>query len=234
MSRLIKCENRHFYDADKWDNCPICGEAIVVKPINPEIGEEKTLRMGNNRGSARADIHELGKKGVPIAQEDDDATLPVQVMPVSSPPEMKKKEPEIQIPNSWNVENVKEEDDDKTISLSVSAQQEVCGWLVGLSGANRGKDYRMIAGKNFLGRSLTMDIVIEGDNEISRETHCSLIYDTRKNEYWAAAGLGSMTYLNGELLRGQARIHTGDIIGVGKNELMFVAFCEGDRTWKNI
>ena len=33
MSRLVKCENGHFYDADKYAKCPNCSRDFVVAVI---------------------------------------------------------------------------------------------------------------------------------------------------------------------------------------------------------
>ena len=44
----------------------------------------------------------------------------------------------------------------------------VCGWIVCIADPRKGKDYKIHAGKNFVGRTDDMDIQILGDNKISR------------------------------------------------------------------
>ena len=45
----------------------------------------------------------------------------------------------------------------------------VVTWLVCIDGPSKGRDYRIHSQNNFIGRSRSMDICIEGDNTISSE-----------------------------------------------------------------
>ena len=42
----------------------------------------------------------------------------------------------------------------------------VCGWLVCISGPRQGKDYKIVQGKNFIGRADDMDIQILGEMKL--------------------------------------------------------------------
>lgn len=54
--------------------------------------------------------------------------------------------------------------------LFLEEEHPVCGWIVCVKGPRRGKDYRVMDGKNFVGRADDMDIQILGDNKIARRT----------------------------------------------------------------
>ena len=58
----------------------------------------------------------------------------------------------------------------------------VCGWIVCVSGPRQGKDYKVVSGKNFIGRADDMNIQILGDNEISRRNHAVIVFDPKKKE----------------------------------------------------
>ena len=57
----------------------------------------------------------------------------------------------------------------------------VTGWLVCLEGPSRGRDYRVIAEKNFIGRASDMEIRITGDDTVCLRNHAVLVYDPEKN-----------------------------------------------------
>ena len=67
-----------------------------------------------------------------------------------------------------SVEKSQEEIED---ILFLEEENPVCGWIVCVKGPRRGKDYRVMDGKNFVGRADDMDIQILGDNKIARRNH---------------------------------------------------------------
>jgi len=107
----------------------------------------------------------------------------------------------------------------------------VVGWLVCTSGPERGRDYRIHAGRNFVGRSYKMDISIQDDPAVSRENHSSIVFDPRHGDYMLVPGEGTNTYINERPLTEPERLENGDVIGIGDSEFTFIAFCTGERTW---
>ena len=126
-------------------------------------------------------------------------------------------------------------DDDKTISFGffgMNAVQPVTGWLVCMTGDERGKDYRLHMGKNFVGRSPSMDVVLVDDKKISREKHCSVIYEPKRNIFYVSAEGGNLVYLNNELLETSKELHEDDRITIGDTTLTFIPFSRGERKWE--
>ena len=71
-----------------------------------------------------------------------------------------------------------------------------------MAGPRRGKDYRVMAGKNFVGRADDMDIQILGDNKISRRNHCVIVYDEKQSKTVLLPGdSNGIVYLNGQKSR---------------------------------
>jgi hypothetical protein len=105
----------------------------------------------------------------------------------------------------------------------------VCGWLVCIHGAEKGKDYRIRSENNTIGRSRDMNICISGDDSISRETHAIITFDPQTNSFYLRPG-GSrgLAHLNGRAVFEAAQLQPYDEILLGKTKLVFLPLC-GDR-----
>jgi len=111
--------------------------------------------------------------------------------------------------------------------------EPVVGWLVCVEGPDRGRDYRIRAQRNFIGRDVRMDICIAGDDQVSRDTHATLIYDPRSNAFRIAPGDShGMTYLNNESVDTPTALKPYDMIEVGVTKLLFVPLCGEAFQWK--
>ena len=129
--------------------------------------------------------------------------------------------------------NYSEDDDDRTIMAEGKEEKRyfVTGWLVCVDGAEKGRDYRLHMGFNRIGRSDQMDICLEDDLAITRDNHCSVIYDDKNGQFLVKPSVGTVTYLNGNILLSAEIIKTGDRIRVGQSTLELVAFCNGEKKW---
>jgi hypothetical protein len=123
--------------------------------------------------------------------------------------------------------------DDKTISVFTkkAGASPVAGWLVCQDGAEKGRDYRLHTGRNFVGRADKMDIVIKDDPEITREDHCSIVYEPRAGSFMLVAGHGTVTFINGKRLDAPGLISEGDEIEIGKCKFIFIPYCKEGRKW---
>jgi len=126
-----------------------------------------------------------------------------------------------------------DDDDVKTVGIYSKSHDAdpVVGWLVCTEGTEKGRDYRLHHGRNFVGRGLTMDISIQADEQISRENHFSIVYDPKTGIFTAVSGEGTVTDINDKLLRGTEELKDDDIISVGATRLVFIAFCKENRKW---
>lgn len=114
--------------------------------------------------------------------------------------------------------------------------EPVVGWLVCINGTSLGTSYELKAGKNFIGRSsLENDIVLKGDQSISREKHAIIVYDPRSKCFLAQPGMSrELFYLNDKAVLQITEIKERDIIAVGKTELMFIPFCGSEFSWESM
>ena len=110
----------------------------------------------------------------------------------------------------------------------------VVGWLVCLSGPDRGRDFRLHAEKNFIGRSPAMDVCVAGDETVSRDRHATVIFDPKRQFFWALPGDASgLVYLNGDIVHSPTQMHRDDVLEVGQTKLVLIPFCGDKYTWSH-
>lgn len=130
----------------------------------------------------------------------------------------------------------KSEDVGKTVGVFQKTMklEPVVGWLVCIEGPDKGKDFRIYAKNNTIGRGEKMDICIKGDTTISRENHARLGYDDKHNNFHLIPGESSNNiYLNEEPVYVPAKLKIYDVIEFGDTKLLFIPFCNDKFTWKD-
>lgn len=200
---ITRCNNGHWYDTSVHKECPHCKQA----------GERLGIRLN--------DIEEDDKT---VSLAEMDPSLEAELADIMN-------SPVIQAEGGSSTE----EDDDKTMAFGffgVSETSPVVGWLVCMNGSDRGRDHRLHAGKNFIGRSTSMDVLLVEDKTVTRDKHCSVIYDPKGNAFYVSGEGGNLVYLNGEVLDTSTQLDEGDTITVGKTDLLFIPFCREGRTWE--
>lgn len=204
---LVKCPNGHYYDSSRFgNNCPHCGMSGAAS-----IGADQTTVPLN----------------IPDApQPANEVTEPLTVsQPVVSQP--------------TNVTTPTVSDDDRTLPVTADMLDgmaekpaPVVGWLVCTDGVNKGTDYRLHQGRNFIGRSPEMDVCILGDNTVSRSSHAIVVYDPRSNVYLAQPGSSKeLFYVNDKLVLNPVELKTMDLLNIGDTKLMFVPLCGEQFHW---
>lgn len=118
-------------------------------------------------------------------------------------------------------------------ALFLNEENPVCGWIVCVAGARKGKDYKIIAGKNFVGRADDMDIQILGDNKISRRNHCIIVYDEKQSKTVILPGdSNGIVYLNNEAVYVPKPLSQFDMIEMGESQFVFIPFCGEHFKWE--
>ncbi len=107
------------------------------------------------------------------------------------------------------------------------------GWLVCIEGNNRGRDYRLHAGYNTIGKNPANDIAISGDDTVSRERHAVIAYDQEENLFFFAPQNGvNLLRLNGKVLMTASEIKANDILTIGKSRFIFIPLCTENFRWE--
>lgn len=108
----------------------------------------------------------------------------------------------------------------------------VCGWLVCISGAQQGRDYRIKEGKNFAGRADDMDIQILGDDKIARRNHAIIVYDPKQKSTVLLPGdSNGLVYHNNMVVFAPTPLSAYDAIEIGGCLFVFVPFCGDNFVW---
>ena len=128
-----------------------------------------------------------------------------------------------------------EKDTGKTVAVFQKSfsREPVTGWLVCIEGAEKGKDYRIAAKNNSIGRSETADISIT-DQAASRENHARLSYDGNHNKFYLIpAERTNNIYINDEPIFVPTVLKKGDVIELGESKFIFIPFCDDAFNWQD-
>lgn len=110
--------------------------------------------------------------------------------------------------------------------------EPVVGWLVCIEGPSRGTDYRLHAGYNYIGRE-SGDVRIRGDQQISRQNHAMVAYDSGEHLYFVGPSAGrNLIKVNGYAVLQAVEIKNYDIISIGTTRLIFVGLCGERFSWE--
>lgn len=116
-----------------------------------------------------------------------------------------------------------------TPNSAESQIQPVVGWLVCVNGSTKGRDFRIHAQYNYIGRARHMDICIEGDTTISSEQAAILAYDDQQKMFFFAPSQGrNLVRLNGKAVLSPVELQAYDRLSIGKSEFLFIPLC-GER-----
>jgi Inner membrane component of T3SS, cytoplasmic domain len=111
----------------------------------------------------------------------------------------------------------------------------VVGWLVCVSGQDKGRDFRIKNERNFIGRAPGMDICISGDDGISRERHAVISFNPRKSTYLLMPGEShGLVYHNDDEVIGPIELKPYDVIEMGQTKLLFLPFCGPQFSWNTV
>lgn len=109
------------------------------------------------------------------------------------------------------------------------------GWLIALGGEHVGTDFRLKAGKNFVGRNPDMDIALTEDKSVSRERHAIVVYEPKAHLYLVQPGeSSSLVYKNNEVVLTPMRLEAYDMITVGDVNLLFMPLCGERFNWSDL
>ena len=198
---IYRCDNGHFYDDEKHGSCPHCeARSAATDQWTASIEKPQPSRAANDEKTV------FGKAGVGIAAEGQKIHV------------------EMATPAAAR--------DEKTVGIfhTKKGMNPVTGWLVCMQGAEKGRDFRLHVGRNFIGRAIENDIALIDDREISRKDHCSIIYEPNQGSFVLLRGEGE-TKVCGESLGGSVPLLGDERIEMGASVFVFVPFCKEDRKW---
>lgn len=211
---LKRCNNGHFYDADKYTSCPHCNPTVSASEVTVALNTENMsadVKSAFDDDSKTVSLQDAVNAAVePVAPVAAPAAAPA---PVAAP-----------------------SDDAKTVSYystSIGAEP-VVGWLVCIEGDHYGESFQLKSGRNFVGRNSNMDVVLAGDMSVSRERHAVIIYEPKAKCFIAQAGdARELFYLNDGVVLNNEMMKNYDVLTIGNEKLLFVALCGPQFCWED-
>lgn len=210
---IVRCEKGHYYDAEVNSSCPQCaleaqGGGMAGFSPTESIGPTEPV------GSAEP-VNTPGAGGV-------SPTIPV-TNPGFTPTDFA---------NGGRLTNVRIQPYEPTMPVpqgGVVGFNPVVGWLVCVDGADKGTDYRIRNGNNYIGQDQSMDICIRNDNHISHKNAAVIGYDDVEHQFFFGPSGGHNTVrVNGKMVINAVPLSAYDVITIGTTKLMFVPLC-GER-----
>lgn len=203
---VTRCPQGHFYDTDKNSSCPWCGVQNLDKDMTHSISDNVAL--------------------------DTEKTIAVNDHRTSLEDALPNLEEKTIAMNYRNKNSVSTDGATVAIVKKRIGIDPVVGWLVCTKGAEKGRDYRIHTEKNSIGRSDSMDIVIKGDETISRVNHAFLMHNPKKNTFRITNGEGrGLVYVNGDDVSTFAELKAYDVIEMGDTSFAFIPFCNDKFNW---
>lgn len=191
-------------------------------------GEEKT---GNPlKKEPRADTAHAGSDdGTGSVPQSSSSRQPSAASAPSGEPEeqdvhTRRLQEEVNSTMGWDDEQ------NRTLGRYHTASSPVVGWLICLKGVHQGEGFPLREGQNNVGRSKNMDVVLSGDDSISREKQVIITYEPKKRVFYIQQG-ESLTYLNNEPILVPKEMKAYDQIQMGKSCFLFYPLCGESFTW---
>jgi hypothetical protein len=112
------------------------------------------------------------------------------------------------------------------------AVDPVVGWLVCIAGPDKGRDWRLVSGRNGIGRGEDMAVRLAGDPSVSRDRHAVLGFDPRTGGFQLAPGDGqALVYCNGATVLVPLTLAAHDRIELGNSTLLFLPLVGPGFRW---
>lgn len=210
---LKRCKNGHCYDPSITPECPECaaqaGHTIPLAQTNLNGGWDAPDAIGKTQPL------QVAKGG----------TVPVN--PVSP----------LQWADEGDYKSAGAVSDQYNPTMprdyqTAAAIQPVTGWLVCIEGTEKGKDYRIHAEMNYIGRSKSNDVVLSSDPTVSRDRHAVIAYDDREKMFFFAPANGaSLVRQNGRPVLNTVELKQGDRLEIGSGIYLFVPLCGESFQW---
>ncbi len=110
------------------------------------------------------------------------------------------------------------------------------GWLVVIAGPGKGHVRKLIHGVNSLGRSADERVPLDfGDMAISSEKHALIAYEPKARKFHITHHSGAnLTYVNDDLVMGQALLEPYSLIQIGETKMRFVPLCGDHFSWDEL
>lgn len=109
----------------------------------------------------------------------------------------------------------------------------VVGWVACVGGPDKGRDWRLVAGSNFVGRAPSMAVALGSDKKVSSERHAIIRFEPVHQVFSLLPGdAHGLVYLNGVDVMVPSPLAAHDRIELGASTLVFVPLAGEKFRWE--
>ncbi|MBP3237798.1 MAG: FHA domain-containing protein [Lachnospiraceae bacterium] len=205
---IIKCENGHFFDNDRFKDCPHCKKREELNSKNKKIFSFEQRKKNKNDLPAADQISSVGtwekSRNENSVSDSDGDFLP-------------------------------EDAGQAYYSEEAGEIEEVVGWLVCIKGMYKGRSFELHCGRNGVGSGEMNEIPLTKEVQLASDRHFVISYEDRSRMFYIVPGnSGEFVYLNGVPVLEMTAVYEKNIIDLGSCAFMLVAFCDEELSWETI
>lgn len=226
--KFKRCEYGHYYDPSKYDRCPHCfarGSGLESEYTVAKQPLDERVMQAYDLDAYDAPVQAPARPKAPAPQAPVQQAAPVPPAPAQSA--AAPAQPAVQM----------EADEAATVArLATDAGIDPpVGFLIQITGGNKGKFYPIHSERNSIGRANGNDVVLKGDLGVSRESNAVLSYDPRARAFHLIPGEGkAIVYVNGEELLAPRALSSYDCVEISDTALLFLPFCGEKFAWEDL
>ena len=202
---ITNCPNGHYYDDALFSECPYC---------------RKTGQQSDRFGSTEFAGAMFGTNPVAPAPNRKTRIVNSEISSAGSQPKLS---------NGSGPKTQMYYDIDKY------SAEPPAGWLVCVSGPDKGKDFCVNTEKTLIGRSGSNNYKVElTDEKISRNSAVAVVAylpDTHTFVVSPVPGGNLLVRINNAGIQGPYALNDNDIIKIGDTVLVFISFCNQNFDW---
>lgn len=132
--------------------------------------------------------------------------------------------------------NMQDYEDEKTVSFyddNEMKDEPVVGWIVILSGADKGRSFTLHMGVNVIGSLSDSDVTIKNDMNMLGK-HAVVAYEPYAREFvLSKAEQNAVLITNGQEITDNSILQDRQTFFAAGTEMMLVSFCNKDFDWNN-
>ena len=207
---LKKCKIGHFYDGDKYPECPHCKDN--VKERVTQTNERKRITESKKNSTVTQALGSIEEKRQEREEKKSSSRRPIDDTYVE----------DIEIKS---VEVIEKKIKRKDLG-------PVVGWLIGISGSAYGHSFELFATSNTIGSSSENVVIIEEAAGICSKSHCIICFDINTlNFYLDYDNSGGKIKINNYSINQNVYVNYMDVLEIGDSTYAVIPLCRDGFSW---
>lgn len=202
---IIKCENNHYYDRERFDKCPHCAKRKEIEIANEESRKTVFSLLANRKKQKENTPEDESMMNSWIFEDNENTNS-----------------------SSGNLDNSQLFESMTRGYLTIDDNQvfePVVGWLVCTNGLYKGKSFELHIGSNRIGRDESCEVCLSLDNSVSYRNHLTISFEPNEKKFYAIPGnKEAKSFLNGEVVNSLCVVGHDNELTIGENTFTLIVF----------